>query len=183
MPYEAALAKAWDETDRLTDPIPHSVALLGDTYEVDVNQRRIYSLSCNVPAKDFLAILLLHYLAGLVKNCYSPSGEWVSFKDIESGEIYYPAFREGAINPIIRKYGRNPEALLEALKRFSGKKVSEGDVGIEIGTFDNITVKIILWKADEEFGPEATMLFDRNLTRIFSMEDITVFLRLVAHSI
>lgn len=183
MTYEAALSKAWDELEKLSDAERHVISLLSDTYEVDVKNRAASSVSCNVPTKDFLTILLLHYILGSMKNKFSPSGEWVSFKEIKAGEIYYPAFRESVIAPLLRKYGSAPESLLDALNRFTGKKINEGDAGIELAAFKDIAIRIVLWKSDEEFGPEATILFDKNITNIFSMEDVVVFSRFVTHSL
>jgi hypothetical protein len=183
MTYEAALTKAWKELEGSGLGEGHCVRFMNDTYDMDLKGRRITSRSCNVPTKDYLTILLLHYVLGSMRNKFSPSGEWVSFKEIENGEIYYPAFREGAISLVLKKYGSNPESLLDVLKRFEGTRVKEGDAAVEISTFEEIRVRIIIWKADEEFGPEATMLFDKNMTSVFSMEDIVVFLRFVAHNI
>jgi hypothetical protein len=183
MPYEAALEKAWDELAGLAKAGRYCVPLLGDTYEVDMNARSVFSASCNVPAKEFLAILVLHYLAASLKKGYSPAGEWVSFKDITGGEIYYPAFREGAIKPILRKYGDRPEALLKAAERFRGRAVLSGDAAVELETFKDVPVRIMLWRGDDEFGPEATILFNRNITSLFTMEDVAVLARVIAHSI
>lgn len=183
MPYDTALAKSWEELGKLADKDAYTVELLGDTYELGVKERRSSSVSCNVPTKDFLTILLLHYLIGSLKGGFTPSGEWISFKDVENGEIYYPAFREGAIKPLLRKFGDNPKGILAALEKFKGKSIKEGDAGIEITTFKDMSVRIVLWKGDEEFGPEATLLFDRNIPKLFTMEDIVVFSRFVTHSL
>lgn len=183
MGYSAALNKAWETLAKLSDKKTHSVSLLSDTYEVRVEDRKVSSVSCNVPAKDFLSILLLHYIIGSLKESYSPSGEWISFKDIEGGEIYFPAFHESAIKPLVRKYGAKPEALLEVLKRLPGKKIDIGDFGVEIKTFPDIYVRVVMWKGDDEFGPEGTILFDKNLTKVYSTEDIAVFLRFIIHGL
>lgn len=177
MPYETAVKKAWETLEDLSEArTTYEVVLLGDRYDVNLKDKSIFSDSCNVPAKEYLALLILHYLIGSLKGGYIPSGEWISFKDIEGGEIYYPAYRNSVIERLLRKYGEKPENLLSALERFKGNKI-EGlaDAAIEVETFLNVKVRIALWKGDEEFGPEASILYDRNLTRIYTMEDITVF--------
>lgn len=183
MGYEAAIKKAWDKAEDIYGRGDLSVRLLNDTYDISIKDKICRSVSKKSPAKDFLTILLLHYLISTAKNKFIPSGEWISFKEIEGGEFYYPAFREGAINPILKKFGDAPEKLLENSKRFKADKIDEGDVAIEITTFDDIKVKVILWKGDDEFGPEATILFDKNLTNIFETEDMAVFLRFIAHNL
>ncbi len=183
MTYEAAVTKAWEELKGISASERHSVPLLGDTYDVDLKEMTVVSNSCNVTTKDYLTILLLHYLIGSLRHRYTPSGEWISFKEIEGGEIYYPAYREGVIAPLLRKYGNAPENLLGVAERFRGRKIDVGDVGIEIVTFEDVAVRAVLWRGDEEFGPEANLLFDRNISRLFTMEDVVVFSRFVTHSL
>jgi len=36
-------------------------------------------------------------------------------------------------------------------------------------------------KADEEFGPDANILFDKNISGIFCTEDIVVLTELIVH--
>jgi hypothetical protein len=183
MTYTAALEKGWNELKALSAQERHSVTFLGDTYEVDMAARTVISLSCNVPAKDFAAILLLHYLAGSLKGGYRVSGEWISFKEMEGGEIYYPAFRESSIKPILRKYGEKPEALAVAAERLKARKVTAGDAAIEIDAFKDVAIRVIVWKGDDEFGPEAQMLFDSNIARIFPTEDVAVLSRIIARTL
>jgi hypothetical protein len=175
MTYETAVKKAWQGLGNLADDSQYAVNLLGDTYTVNLNDQTVFSNSCNVPAKEYLTLLILHYLIGSLKGNYIPSDEWVSFKEIEGGEIYYPAYRNSVIKPLLRKYGEHPENILAALERFKGRKVDISDAAIEIETFPEVKVRIVLWKADEEFGPEASILYDKNLSAIYTMEDITVF--------
>ena len=42
---------------------------------------------------------------------------------------------------------------------------------------------ITIWKADDEFGPDANILFDKNITKIFCIEDTVVLTEIVAHTI
>ena len=96
---------------------------------------------------------------------------------------YYPAFRKRVIEPILRKYGACPQALLEKASRFNAKSVEYGDVGIVIETFKEIPILITFWRSDEEFGPEANVLFDKSILEIFCTEDIIVLAEFVARVI
>ncbi len=147
---------------------------------MDVGGKRALSLSCNIPAKDFTAILILHYLAHKLKGIPFLTGEWLSFKELSGVEGYAAAFRSRAIEPIIRKYGAHPEGILSVLDRLPGKKIDQGDVGIVLEAFEGVPVMITLWRGDEEFGPEVNMLFDKSINRIFCTEDIVVLAGFVA---
>ena len=183
MAYEVALTKAWKELSDIAADMRRQVRFMADTYDVDVAARTVSSLSCNIPAKDYFTIIMLHYLKKSLGGGYAATGEWISFKDIEGGEIYYPAFREGAIKPILRKYGLKPDAIVDAAVRLKGKRITDGDVGVEIPVFDDISVRIIIWKGDDEFAPEATMLYDKSIAKIFPTEDVAVLSRFIAYGL
>lgn len=180
MGYDIAINKSWDELFKLSHERVISVKFLADEYTVDLNEKKVISLSCNVPAKEYTTILILHYAVRKLKGLPALTGEWVSFKELSGVEGYYPAFRQRVIEPIIRKYGSNPQGMLEALERLPAKRVEQGDIGIVLEVFEAVPALIILWRPDEEFGPEAGVLFDKSITQIFCTEDIVVLAEFVA---
>jgi hypothetical protein len=174
MTYEPALNKAWDQIQRLSADKAFALKFFSDEYSLDAVGRKVLSLSCNVPAKDFVSILLLHYLEQKLKGLPSLAGEWISFKELESGEAYYPAFRKRAIEPILRKYGSIPEGVFSVLDKGIGKKISQADAAVAVEAFVGVPIIVEIWKGDDEFGPEANMLFDRSISRVFCTEDVAV---------
>jgi len=180
MSYEAALQKGWEDLSKLNSDNILIVKFLADEYTVDFGEKKVISLSCNVPAKDFTVVLILHYLAHKLKGLPILTGEWVTFKELSGVEGYYSAFRNRAIEPIIRKYGSHPEGIFAALDRLPAKRVDQGDVGIVLEAFAGAPVLITLWRSDDEFGPQGNMLFDKSITRIFCTEDIVVLAGFIA---
>lgn len=180
MTYDIAINKAWEELAKLGLQNTAAVKFLGDEYTVDPEEKEVLSLACNVRAKDFTAILILHYLAHKLSGLPALSGEWLSFKELSGVEGYLPAFKSRAIEPLIRKHGANPEGILTFLGKLSAKRVDQGDIGIVLDTFEGVPVMITLWRGDQEFGPEANMLFDRSIAKIFCTEDIVVLAGIVA---
>ena len=186
MGYQQALKIAWDAVSAL----PHSgerstVSLLSDSYTIDLKNRTILSDSCNVPAKEHVSILLLHYLAKQLKSksLPPPTGEWVDFQEIEGGEGYYAAFKKRTIDRILKKYGPEPDAIKAAIERLPGEIADKGDAGVIIHPFKEISILITMSKADDEFGPGANILFDKNISDIFCTEDIVVLTEMIAHLI
>ncbi|MDD5120264.1 MAG: DUF3786 domain-containing protein [Candidatus Omnitrophica bacterium] len=180
MGYEDALKKAWEDLANQKAPKNLSVRFMADEYSVDVVSRRILSLSCNSAAKDFLAILLLHYLIQEQKGIPKPGRVWLTFREFSGIEGYYDAYYKRSIEPIIRKYGKNPDAFKDVLNRFSGELSDGADVSIIIRPFRDIPILIKLWFADEEFGPDANIYFDASIKNIFCIEDIVVLAQLVS---
>ena len=65
--------------------------------------------------------------------------------------------------------------------------MEEGDVGFLFRPFPKIPIRMILWQGDDEFPPEANILFDAGVAKILSAEDIAwlagmVVYRLIALS-
>lgn len=180
MGYEAAISKSWQDLAQLDPDKFLSVRFFADEYTVDLENKKVLSLSCNAAAKDFTAILILHYLAQRIKGLPVLNNEWLTFRELSGVEGYVGAFRKRAIEPVISKYGKNPDALFGALDRLGGKRAQGADVAIAISVFEGVPVLVKLWRADEEFGPEANMFFDKSITGIFCTEDIVVLAGFVA---
>jgi hypothetical protein len=181
MGYEVAISKAWAELENLTQKKSHTVRFLDDEYNIDLEKKSILSLSGNVSPKTHISILLLHYLSRRLKGLPQPTGEWISFKQLDGGQFYYSVFRKRVLEPIIRKYGENPEGLTSELtKRFKAKDVKQADASVVFDVFDGIPIFIKLWRGDEEFDPEANFLFDKSITEIFCTEDVVITAEVVA---
>lgn len=180
MGYEVALKKAWEDLANLKAPKNLSVKFLADEYSVDSTTETNFSLSCNSPAKDFVSILILHYLVQKLKGLPALNNRWLTFRELSGVEGYSQAYHKRSIEPIIRKYGNHPDALKEVLSRLPGRLSEGGDVGIIIEPFASVPVLIKLWKPDAEFGPDANMYFDASIRNIFCTEDIVVLAQIVA---
>ncbi len=180
MSYEIAINKAWEELVNLNPEKRSEVKFFADSYTVDLNVRKVISLACNVPAKDFTTILILHYLAKKIGGLPEVGGLWLPFRELSGIEGYYEAFKKRSIEPIIRKYGSNPDGVLEVLKRLPARQTKRGDVGLIIDVFEGVPALVALWRADEEFGADANIFFDKSITEIFCTEDIVVLAGMVA---
>jgi hypothetical protein len=185
MGYNQALEKAWSEIAHSTDEPRFSIKLLADEYEIDVPGKHILSLSCNAPAKEYVSIILLHYLMQKIKlkALPLPTEEWIDFRQLEGGQGYFPTFKKRVIDVILRKYGAHPQALLDAGRRLPIKKAQISDMGIVLQVFPEVPILITLWRADEEFSPDAKMLFDKSILKIFCTEDIVVLAEFIAHAL
>ena len=185
MTYQPALDKAWEDLADLAGAKVSAVRFLGDEYAIDIARRTVLSLSCNIPARDYAAIVILHYLIRKrrLKILPRPTGDWIDFKELEGGEAYYPAFRKRTIEKIAAKYASRPDDLAVSTKRFFARKADVGDVSFVVQAFSEVPILIALYKADDEFGPDANILFDRDISGIFCTEDIVVMTEILAHAL
>ncbi|HUV24817.1 MAG TPA: DUF3786 domain-containing protein [Methanomassiliicoccales archaeon] len=186
--YEAALKKAWDdvsgsESSMLSEmadaPLVEDgiiVPFLGKDYLVNIGNKEITLRGEEVP--PFIAVLILHYLRGCGPR--RPSEEFITFREIPGGEMYYPAFKKRAIDRIARTFGRRSQRLLKAGVHLDAERLEMGDASIEVRAFPKISVAVVVWEGDEEVPASANILFDSAAPEILPMEDLSVVGNLVA---
>jgi len=116
-------------------------------------------------------ILVLHYLNGA--KGVEPTGQWVAYQEIPDGKFYLDAFVRRAKNPMVQVFGNRPELLVKlAGERYGAQPLNQGDLSMRVQALPMVPVLLILWRGDDEFPPEGTILFDRNISEILSAEDI-----------
>ena len=115
-------------------------------------------------------ILILHYMLATAPPPLT--GNWVSYREIPGASFYYSAFVKRAVDPLKNILGQNVEGLLRAGNLLDGRQIDIGDLGYEFRLLPNVPVRLIFWAGDDEFPPSASLLFDENIGKILSAEDI-----------
>jgi hypothetical protein len=116
--------------------------------------------------------LIMHYLIGA--SGAPLTGDWITFREIPSGEFYYSAFVQRAKEPLVKAFGHRPQLLLELGTRIGGAQSNQGHASLLLQVLPGIPVCLILWAGDEEFPPEGNILFDASISQYLSAEDIAV---------
>lgn len=124
--------------------------------------------SREVPIQE--QVLILHYL--MAPHGPDLTGRWVSYRDIPGASFYFSVFVKRAVDPLKAVFGSNLAGLSAAAARLNGKVIETGDAGFEFLPLPKVPVRLTLWEADEEFSPEANIVFDETVGQIFSPEDI-----------
>jgi hypothetical protein len=149
------------------------VAFLGEPFIVRVGdavviEKEGQTVEVGLPEK----ILISHYLLNASGD--PPTGELITFRQIPDGHFYFDAFQRRARNPFLSTFGQDRELFRECAQALGGKPVDVGDIGIVFQALPRIPIQIALWAGDEEFPPEASILFDANIQRYLPIEDIAV---------
>lgn len=116
--------------------------------------------------------LILHYLLG-AKNV-PLTGELITFREIPSGEFYYQPFLKRAQVPLVKTFGTDYDLFKQSGTKLGGKEFNMGDIAMTFSPFPKTPVTVILWKGDEEFPPDGTILFDTTIKLFLSSEDIAL---------
>ena len=147
------------------------VPFLGRVYQVnfpDFEFKNVSEKETAVPIQE--QVLILHYL--MAESTKKLTGNWIAYREITEASFYFSAFVKRAIDPLKKVFGQNIPGLSKAAKYISGKSIDIGDVGFEFKFFPKVPLQLILWEGDDEFSPEANILFDETIGEILSPEDV-----------
>jgi hypothetical protein len=164
---------------KVIDPHPViTLDYLNQSYQISLPEVEI-SLTASdeeVPLKD--KILLLHYL--IQAKGTPPANKPIAYKELPDGVGYFRTFHKRAIKPLVDNFGREPQKLLKTAKGLGGVKADYGDAAVTINAFKRVPITFVLWKGDEEFPPDGSILFDATVSDYLSIEDINVLCERIA---
>lgn len=124
-------------------------------------------------------IITLHYL--IHARGTSPSGNLVTYNDIPDGRLYYPNFIKRTSELLLKAYGQNLEALVQAALHLGGvERPGLGDYAVVIPALPRVAYVFVIWKGDQEFPPQVNVVFDQNIRDYLPAEDITVLANMIA---
>ena len=146
--------------------------LLGDPIAVDVRTKTIKHCRDSSDVSRYLQVLVLHYLAGVGRSQLTE--RLISFRELEGGAMYYPAFKTRAITPLVKEFGYKPELLRSVAQSIGGEPLTIGSVGFRFWFFEKLPVSVTLWLGDIEVSASANILFDASAPKMLSTEDLTV---------
>ena len=173
---ESLLQKNWNDLEKragFTRSVDEAIIIpfLDRLYKIDfpyLEFTDIENESKEVPIQE--QVLILHYLKAPAFPL--PTGQWVSYREIPGATFYYSAFLSRAVNPLKKVFGNNIQGFEKSAQKLNGKKMTTGDASFEFYVFPKIPVRITIWSGDEDFTPEANIVFDETIGIILSPEDI-----------
>jgi hypothetical protein len=140
----------------------YRVSIWGNFYDVLPRQCLIKSRGKEAGAhRDYLYLFILHYLMGAKK--IPVSGEWISEKDIPGGSGFFRGPHTLPTHLVAQKFGHDLPGFLSAGKRLGGIPLPMADAALSFQITPQIFVAVLLWQADEMFGSQANLLFDRTI--------------------
>jgi len=123
-------------------------------------------------------ILILHYLTRA--SGIPLSGQLIAYQELKEGAIYFPSFFKRAVKPLIDTFGNNPQLLLDASSEMGGGKTELGDLAVTISAFSRVPITLVIWRGDEEFPPNANILFDSTILDYLPVEDVNVLCQTIS---
>jgi hypothetical protein len=123
-------------------------------------------------------ILILHYLTGSEDPAggieQRGTGEYISYKNMPGAAFYNRPYRKRGTERILRAFGQRPHDVVQASSALGGVESDMGDVSVRFLVFPKIEAVLVLYHGDEEFPPEAEILYRDDVARYLSLEDVAV---------
>ena len=121
-----------------------------------------------LPAQTFL----LRYL--LESKAVAWNGEWKTFREMPWGEMYIKPYTGRVLTRAAFTFGTRVAAFQAACEKMGAMKVAHGDAGYQFRLIGGYEMQILVWEGDEEFPPNAQVLYSDNFAEGFSAEDRVV---------
>lgn len=124
-----------------------------------------------VPPLPTQTFLLRYLLEG--KNI-KWNGQWKTFREMPWGEMYIQPYTGRVLTRAAFTFGTRVEAFRKAAERMNAVKLPHGDAGYQFELVSGYRMQILVWEGDEEFPPNAQVLYSDNFETGFAPEDRVV---------
>ena len=115
-------------------------------------------------------ILILHYLLNASGDLLT--GRTIDFRQVPEGGFYWSAFISRAQKPLLSTFGHDLDLYVKVAASLGGEPLPLGDTAARFMALPRVPITHVLYGGDEEFPPEATILFDETIPRYLPTEDI-----------
>lgn len=141
--------------------------LLGQQYAVSHPE---LTVTGDIPVTNPERILFLRYL--LDGRAAAPTGKFLAYQEFPWGEVYLQQFTGRCIKRYAFSYGGKPELLEKIMEKMPARRLKRSDAGWEVELMPGLHIQFLLWLGDDEFPPNAQILFSDNFQYAFTAEDL-----------
>ena len=121
-----------------------------------------------LPTQTFLFRYLLE------SKRVSWGGEWKTFREMPWGEMYIKPYTGRVLTRAAFTFGTRVAAFRAACEKMGAEPVNHGDAGFLFDLIGDFKMQILVWEGDEEFPPNAQILYTDNFAEGFAAEDRVV---------
>ena len=153
------------------------VNLLGTQYAISHPVYGIHKITsveaeeetnCPLPVQTFL-------LRWLLEGKKLPwQGAWKTFREMPWGELYIKPYTGRVLTRAAFTFGTRIQQFRAACEKMGATAVKHGDAGYQLEFLPGFFLQIIAWEGDDEFPPNAQVLYSDNFQDGFAPEDRVV---------
>ena len=101
-------------------------------------------------------------------------GEWKTFREMPWGEMYIKPYTGRVLTRAAFTFGTRVAAFRTAAEKMGGLPLPNGDAGYQFDLIGGYRMRILVWEGDDEFPPNAQVLYSDNFSEGFAAEDRVV---------
>ena len=124
--------------------------------------------SVPLPVQTFL----LRYL--LEGKRVSWGGSWKTFREMPWGEMYIKPYTGRVLTRAAFTFGTRIDKFRAACEKMGAAKLNHGDAGYQFDFIGDYAMQILVWEGDDEFPPNAQVIYTDNFADGFAAEDRVV---------
>ena len=143
------------------------VTLLGREYAIAYPEAAI-TPEAPLPVQTFL----LRYLLESKKAVWAL--QWKTFREMPWGEMYIKPYTGRVLTRAAFTCGTRVAAFKAACEKLGAIPVPHGDAGYQFDFIGDFKMQIMVWEGDDEFPPNAQVLYSDNFETGFAAEDRVV---------
>ena len=148
------------------------VNLLGSEYAISHPEYAIRPLDGGTLPPLPVQTFLLRYL--LESKQVAWSGEWKTIREMPWGEMYIKPYTGRVLPRAAFTFGTRVAAFKAACEKLGALPLPNGDAGYQLDLIGEYQMRILVWEGDEEFPPNAQVLYTDNFAQGFAAEDRVV---------
>ena len=148
------------------------VNLLGREYAISHPDYALRALDGgNLPPLP-VQTFLLRYLMESKKVAWA--GQWKTFREMPWGEMYIKPYTGRVLTRAAFTFGFRLDAFRAAAEKMGATALKHGDAGFQFDLVEGFKMQILVWAGDDEFPPNAQILYSDNFADGFAAEDRVV---------
>ena len=125
----------------------------------------------NIPPLPTQTFLLRYLLEG---KRVQWQGQWKTFREMPWGEMYIKPYTGRVLTRAAFTFSFKLAAFCTACEKMGAIKLPHGDAGYQFELLDGYHVQILIWQGDDEFPPNAQVIYSDNFALGFAAEDRVV---------
>ena len=149
-----------------------TVTLLGRRYALAHPAYSIRALDGGAVPPLPTQTFLLRYLLEGKKIAWQ--GNWKTFREMPWGELYIKPYTGRVLTRAAFTLGTRVASFRAAAEKMGAAAVGHGDAGYQFSLVGGYEMQILVWEGDEEFPPNAQVLYSDNFEEGFAPEDRVV---------
>ena len=101
-------------------------------------------------------------------------GQWKTFREMPWGEMYITPYTGRVLTRAAFTFGTRVAAFKAACEKMGAMPLPHGDAGYQFELVSGYSIQILVWAGDEEFPPNAQVIYSDNFADGFAAEDRVV---------